>query len=206
MIVTNLVETAKGKLKVYIDYEFAFVLYKGELRTYQIKKDAELTQENYEIILNEVLPKRAKLRCMNLLKSRDYTRHQLTEKLIQGMYPQEVIEAAIEFCEAYHYLDDARYARAYIDYAQNTKSRRQIEQDLQKKGVSKEDIEEAFTEKEEADELQQEEFLIRKLLEKKHYDKMTASYEEKQKIVSFLYRKGFSLEKIYKELDADYNS
>lgn len=203
MIVTDLVETANGKLKIYIDYEFAFVLYKGELRTYQIKKDTELTQENYEVILNEVLPKRAKLRCMNLLKSRDYTKQQLTDKLVQGMYPQEVIENAIEFCESYHYLDDERYARAYIGYAQNSKSRRQIEQELQRKGVSKEDIDNAFADKEEAAELQQEEILIRKLLEKKHYDKTTATYEEKQKVISFLYRKGFALDNIYKELDRD---
>ena len=33
--------------------------------------------------MENVIPKRAKLRCMNLLKSREYTRQQMEEKLRQ---------------------------------------------------------------------------------------------------------------------------
>ena len=41
MIVTDIVEFDKKRKKVYIDGEFAFVLYSGELRDYDIKKDKE---------------------------------------------------------------------------------------------------------------------------------------------------------------------
>ena len=81
MIITEIQEVTKAKVKVFIDYEFAFVLYKGELRTYGICEEKKLTEDVYRTIIDVVLTKRAKLRSMHLLKSRDYTRYALSEKL-----------------------------------------------------------------------------------------------------------------------------
>lgn len=196
MIVTNILELSKEKSKVEIDHEFAFVLYKGELRTYHIKVDEEITEDIYHEIMDVVLSKRAKLRCMNLLKSRDYTRYQLASKLRQSLYPEQIIEDAIDYVESYHYIDDRRYAQNYLYYACQMKSRRQIEQDLIRKGVSREIIDDAF--ENQTDELDTEYELIQHLIDKKHYDSQKATYEETQKIIAFLFRKGFPIEKIYR--------
>lgn len=201
MIVTEIAEITKDKSKIYIDNEFAFVLYKGEIRNYHIVKDEEIAEEIYRAVMNEVLPKRAKLRCMNLLKSRDYTKGQLESKLKQGYYPQSIIDIAISYCESYHYIDDVRYARAYINYTKERKSMKQIEQELQTKGISKADIEVAYNEIIEDDGEVNEENLIRNLLHKKRFDCLTSTYEERQKLIAFLYRKGFSLDKIYNVMD-----
>ena len=56
--------------------------------------------------MQEVLPKRAKLRAMNLLQGREYTTSQLRTKLQQGYYPPEIIEQAIEYEAGFHYKDD----------------------------------------------------------------------------------------------------
>ncbi|MDE6738359.1 MAG: regulatory protein RecX, partial [Lachnospiraceae bacterium] len=103
MLVTQISEMSKSRCRVYLDGQFAFVLYKGELRRFQIKVDHELPEESYREIMTEILPKRAKLRSMNLLQSRDYTRRQLADKLEQGDYPQECIEEAIAYVESYGY-------------------------------------------------------------------------------------------------------
>lgn len=198
MIVTGIQELTKAKVKVSIDYEFAFVLYKGELRTYGIKEEAEITQETYRMIVDEVLTKRAKLRCMYLLKRRDYTKNELIEKLRKEFYTEDVIECAIAYVISFGYVDDLRYAKTYINYASKTKSRKQIEFDLVKKGISKEDITASWEELCELDDLESEEKLIRMLLVKKHYKKEDATMEERRKMIGFLYRKGFSLDKIYK--------
>ena len=95
MLVTQVTELSKSRSKVYIDQEFAFVLYKGELRLYHIKEGQQLSEEDYRTIMQEVLPKRAKLRAMNLLQGREYTTAQLRTKLQQGFYPTEIIEQAI---------------------------------------------------------------------------------------------------------------
>ena len=198
MIITGIQEVTKAKVKVFIDSEFAFVLYKGELRTYGICEERELSEKTYRVIVDEVLTKRAKLRCMYLLKSRDYTKHGLMEKLRKEYYSEDIIEKALAYVISYGYVDDERYARAYINYAGKSKSRKQIEFDLMKKGVAKDDIAAAFDELEESEDLVSEESLIRALLVKKHYKNEDATTEERRKIIGFLYRKGFSLDKIYK--------
>jgi regulatory protein len=198
MLVTEIAEITKSKVKICIDYQISFALYKGELRKYGIKKEEELSEEIYNMILKEVLPKRAKLRCMNLLKSRDYTKFQLEQKLKQNNYPEEVIAEALRYVQSYGYIDDIRYAKNYIISANNSKSRKQITLDLMRKGISKEDIETAYGLCEE------EEALIEKLLVKKHYCRQEATLQERQKIIRFLFRKGFSLDKIYKAVGQEY--
>ena len=198
MTVTDITEISKKKSKVFLDTDLCFALYKSELRTYRIEKNAEISQECYDTLMNEVLLKRAKLRCMNLLKSRDYTEYQLRIKLRQGVYPEEIIDAAIAYVASYGYVNDFRYAQNYIEYAGNTKSRRQIENSLASKGVSKDTIEYAYEQCSEEDSVTAEEELIHRLLEKKHFDREHATYEECQKMIGFLYRRGFVPDKIYK--------
>lgn len=200
MKVTGIEELSKSRSKVYIDEEFAFVLYKGELRLYHLREGEEISEQDYHTILEEVLPKRAKLRAMNLLKSREYTTAQLRTKLKSGYYPDSVIEQALDYVASYHYTDDLRYAVSYITYYENMRSRRRIEQDLAAKGIGKELITEAWREWEEQGGIQDEQSMIAKLLEKRHYDPENADYKERQKQMGFLMRKGFSQDAIRRAL------
>ena len=200
MTVTQITELSKSRSKVYLDQEFAFVLYKGELRLYHIREGAELSGEDYDTILHEVLPKRAKLRSMNLLKSREYTSEQLRRKLREGFYPEAVIEEAIEYVASYHYIDDMRYAVDYITSQEGSRSRRRIEQDLQAKGIPRESIRKAWMEWEDLGGHQDETAMIRTLLEKKHYDPESADRKEQQRIYGFLLRKGYSGDQIRKAM------
>ena len=200
MTITQITELSRSRSKVYLDQEFAFVLYKGELRSYHIREGAELSREDYEAILHEVLPKRAKLRSMNLLKSREYTSEQLRRKLREGFYPEAVIEEAIEYVASYHYIDDLRYAVDYITSQEGSRSRRRIEQDLQGKGIARETLQRAWMEWEDLGGVQDEIAMIRALLEKKHYDPESADRKEQQRIYGFLMRKGYSGEQIRKAM------
>ena len=198
MTVTEIAEISKTKSKVFLDTDVCFALYKSEIRKYGIQKDAEISKACYDTIMKDVLLKRAKLRCMNLLKSRDYTEYQLRMKLRQGVYPQDIIDAAVAYVASYGYVNDFRYAQTYIEYAGKTKSKRQIENCLAGKGVSKDTIEQAYAQCAEEDSVTAEEELIDRLLDKKHFDREHATYEECQKMIGFLYRRGFALDKIYK--------
>lgn len=57
MTVTELAEVSASKVKVYIDEQFAFVLYKGELRKYGLKEGRDIEPDVYKELLSEVLPK-----------------------------------------------------------------------------------------------------------------------------------------------------
>ena len=201
MIISEIKELDKKRVKVYIDNEFAYVLYKGELRDYSIKEGQELSESNYREIMDVVLPKRCKLRAMNLLQKKDYTEKQLHDKLSEGLYPREIIVDAIHYVKAYHYLDDERYARDYIAYHMSIRSKNRIIQDLLGKGISKDIfmpiVEELYVEEDSDVELDQ----IKKLLIKKHYDPELTEYKEKQKIMAFLLRKGFQMSDIRRAMD-----
>ena len=191
MIVTDIRELDKKRSKIYIDGEFAFVLYKGEIREYKIAVGEDIAQSIYDEVMTVVLPKRAKLRAMNLLQKKDYTEKQLRDKLSDGDYPQELIDEAISYVRSFHYIDDERYARDYITYHMSSRSKNRIIQDLANKGIGK-DIYQGIL-----DELYQEDSdaeieQINKLLIKKHYDPDTTEFEDKQRIKAFLMRKGYS--------------
>lgn len=200
MVVTQISEASKSRCRIYIDGQFAFVLYKGELRRFHIEEEQELPEESYREIMTELLPKRAKLRCMNLLQSRDYTRKQLEDKLEQGDYPEECINEAIAYVASYGYIDDLRYARDFIEYHINSKSRMRIETDLTRKGIKGDVIRQAFEELDELGVEQDECAMIDDLLRKKHYCPDTATRQEQQRMYGFLYRRGFHADAIAKAL------
>lgn len=204
MIITDIVEVTGTKTKVCVDNGVTFMLYKGEIQKFSLEKDGLLPEELYDKIINEILLKRAKLRCMNLLKNRDYTMYQLVAKLRQGGYPEAVIEGATAYVASFGYIDDFRYARTYIMSAGQTKSRRQIERNLLQKGISKEQICAAYAQCSVEEDTTQEQKLIEKLLEKKRFDSQNATYADRQKIAAFLYRKGFSMDDINHAIGAVY--
>ena len=206
MFITQISEISKSRYRIYLDGQFAFVLYKGELRQFQIKEGQELSEESYRQIMTQILPKRAKLRSMNLLQSRDYTKKQLENKLKQGEYPQECIDEAIAYVESYGYIDDRRYAKDFIEYNIQTKSRTRIETDLLGKGILKDVIRQAFEELEIKGVEQDEMSMIRDLLIKKNYCADTATRQEQQKMYGFLYRKGFHGDAIARALLLDITS
>lgn len=200
MFVTQISEVTRTRCRVYLDEQFAFVLYKGELRQFHIREGQELPEESYRQIMTQILPKRAKMRCMNLMQSRDYTKRQLEDKLRQGDYPEECIDEAIAYMESYGYIDDERYAKDYIEYHIQTRSRVRIESDLLKRGISGDIVRAAFDKLSDIGVEQDEDAMILGLLHKKNYCAGEATEQEKQKMYGYLYRRGFSSSSIMKAL------
>ena len=204
MLVTEITDISKKQCRIHIDHDISFVLYKGELRGYGIVEGEELPQETCHKLLEELLPRRAKLRAMNLLKIRDYTEKQLRDKLLGGGYPESVADQAMEYVKSFHYIDDLRYAGDYLTAFAGRKSLRRMEQDLQQKGISKSIIEQAAAAWQEQDGGQDELQMACALLEKKHYDKDTCDRKQQQRLFNFLMYRGFSTEVIRKALQTDW--
>ena len=79
--------------------------------------------------------KRAKLRAMNLLTKRPYTEKKLRQKLVEGKYPEDIIDIALAYVKSYGYIDDEAYARDYISYHMASESPLRIRQKLMEKGI-----------------------------------------------------------------------
>lgn len=195
MKVIRIEEFSKTKCKVIIDDMVPLVLYKADLRRYQIQEGINLEKKQINVLLEEILPYRAKARCMKLLQSKDYTEYEIRKKLISDGYPETVIEDAVEYLYGYHYLDDNRYVKLYYQSKSYKKSKKQIVMELQRKGIAKEIIASALqdvvNEEEKADLP-----CIMQLLRKKHYIDDDASFEEKEKMRAYLFRKGFEINDI----------
>lgn len=196
MNIEEIIELPKGRRKIVIDDGTTFILYRGELGGLNIEVNSELSKESYDRIMNEILPKRAKLRGLNLLKSRPYTEWQLRQKYIDGGYPEAVIDTAIDYIKEMHCIDDYEYCRTYITYRSKDRSRKRLYLDLVNKGVNKDTIERAMNSVIEDGDISGEEELIKRLMEKRHYNPEAAEYEERQKMIQYLYGKGFSMDLI----------
>ena len=80
-------------------------------------------------ILAEVI-KEAEKKALRLLTVSDRTEYQLREKLREGDFPPEAIDAAVEYVRSYHYIDDGRYAEIFIRSKRSEKSIYEIRMEL----------------------------------------------------------------------------
>ena len=196
MEVLSLVKLTKGRAKICLAGGADFVLYKKEYESYGIEEGAELSEDDYQEIVQEILIPRCKKRAMHLLEKQDRSEKNLRDKLKEGGYSDDIIDVAIDYINSYGYLDDARMAASHIRFYQDSRSRQRLKQDLLNKGVSPDVIDRVMEEEYTGS----EEELIKRLIEKKHYDPDTATYEDRGKIYRFLASKGFSSESINRVL------
>ncbi len=196
MLITEIIELPRGRRRIRLSDDSLITLYKGELKQLNIEVGAELTDEAYEKIMTEILPKRAKLRALALLTKRTYTEKQIRDKLYDGGYSEDIIDSTIEYIKDKNCLNDYEYCRTYLAYNSTGKSKKRMISDLRSKGVSADIIDKALQSAEEDGDMSDEEELIRKLIVKRHYDPESATYEERMKMMSYLYGKGFDTDVI----------
>lgn len=195
MYVTHIEEADKRKVVVYVDEGESFPLYKGEIKRYGIGEMKELSDEDYRHILKDILIKRAKERAMHILQGGDRTEKQIREKLEKGRYPSAVIDEVIRFLLKYEYINDYDYSVSYIKTYSKNQSERLMRERLRQKGVDRDIIAIAMedTMKEVGYDSQS---IIIDILRKKKYNNDTADIKEKNRVISYLMRKGFKYEDI----------
>ena len=148
---------------------------------------AENEEKNDEIL-------KAKKRAMLILQHNDRTEWELTDKLLKAGFCEQAVSEAIEYVRSFHYIDDERYAKRFVEIYHESRSVKRLKQDLYKRHIADEYIEIALENIDYDDST-----ALRRHIEKLGINAETASelsYEEKQKVVAKLYRKGFSVNSI----------
>ncbi len=203
MQVVLLQKLTSRKYKVTLEDGLSFPLYAGEVRTYGIREGGQISREALTEIMDDVLTRRAKIRCLHLLEKMDRTEGQLREKLTRDGYPEEITERAVAYAASFHYIDDDRYAQTYVRQQMTRKSRRQIEADLMRRGLDRELISRAYEtcvqEAGESDADPETEAIL-KLAKKRRYDPDAADAQETAGFVRYLMQKGFSYRTAQKAL------
>lgn len=133
----------------------------------------------------------ARRKAMRLLEHVDRTERGLREKLRQAGFSLLAVDYALTYVESYGYIDDERYARTYIAYRMNTKSRQKIIQELIAKGVDKETASAAW-EEEAALNMPDEREILYRTVEKKYAPDTELDEKEMRRLQGYLIRRGFS--------------
>ena len=190
MIVREIIPINTKKSRIIFDDNESFALYKGEIRRLDIEVGREIDEEEYYVTIYPTLKKRAFARLLHILERSFKSENDLIKKLRLSFYPEEAIKEAIEKAKKFGYIDDERYAERYINTYKDKYSKMKLKYKLLEKGIKKEIIDnalESFTVDEEP--------MIKKLLNKKHYFE-TEEPDKKQKIIASVMRQGFKYQKI----------
>ena len=133
----------------------------------------------------------ARKKALRLLTISDRTEFQLREKLREGGFPPEAIDDAVEYVRSYHYIDDHRYAEAFIRSRKDEKSLFELRMELRKRGV-REDLADEVLQEAEID----ERAVISRLFEKKYASKDLGDPKIFEKAFRYFESRGFSYEDI----------
>lgn len=130
------------------------------------------------------------------LGRRDHSEQELRTKLSRKTDNQMWIDAVIDECYEYRYLDDQRFTETFIRSAQNKGyGINRIQRDLQLKGISQSLVNEQF---------QQSEFdyidSATQLLNKRYRERIENAHL-KQKVMVFLQNKGHTFEHIFSAIE-----
>ena len=181
MVVLSIEEAGRGRFRCRAEDGRVFILTGRELaHTGAVVREGSASLEESAFgELMDYLYRKALGRCGNLLAGMDYPKRKLEEKLERDGYPADIRERVIRELAGARYLD----------------------MELQEKGIDRDMIDEAAAlAAKDTDIPGMERTQIRAYLAKKHYDPENSSFEERQKLMAALYRRGYSAGLIRTEL------
>lgn len=160
------------------------------------REGCDITEEQLNTLLATSRRNRARERALYLLGLRDYSCHELEQKLYTEATP-EIAAAVVERLREVGLLDDERYAARLARSLSEQKHypRRRIEQELRRRGISNGLIQTVVSD------LDGEDFeQALALLQKKYYNKLNDP-DSRRRVIAALARRGFSYGAIRRAMD-----
>lgn len=193
------IETQKKddtRSSIFINGIFDFGMTQKAVKRYGLVEGMVLSEEGYNELMECIQLDKAKYYALDYLSRNNKTEKQVRDKLIEKEYSLMIVDKVLEFLKKYNYVDDAYYARRYIESkaVYGKKSARQIQSQLYMKGITSIN---AFEVWERMEELEEEN--VTYFLEKYRYNR-SLDYQEKRKIVSRIMNKGFSYQIIQQSI------
>lgn len=196
--ITNIEQQKKNKSRfsVYVDDVYAFGISEDTMMNYRkkLKVGEEIEPSFIEDVLATEEAQKAFDNAVRLLSFRSRSEKELRTRLTQKGFEENWIDKAIEKLKYYGYLSDESFARMFAKDRQNVKKlgSRGIKAELKQKGVDNEIIDEVIEEIcSDEKELEQAIALCEKKYRTIGKDPLP---KQKQKLLQFLVRKGYSFD------------
>ena len=160
--------------------------------------------DNIERFYDEISYEASLEKGIFLISLKDRTKKELQLKLEEKYQNKAAVLRATEKLEDLGYLNDLNYAMSYIE--SKTYGKNRVSYNLFQKGVRKDIVEKAYLALDEEKEENVEDVKLEKLIEKKgkkvniNNERDEKKIKEEQKLIQYLARQGFSLDKIFKKV------
>ena len=185
--------------KIYLDTEEIMDISPLIRQKYDLK-----VNDNIERFYDEISYEASLEKGIFLISLKDRTKKEIRLKLEEKFRNKSAILQAIEKLEELGYLNDLNYAISYIEGRTYGKNR--ISYNLFQKGIDKVTVEKAYLTLDEEKEDNVDDTKLEKLIEKNskkiniNNEREQKKIKEEQKLIQYLARQGFSLDKIFKKL------
>lgn len=189
----------KGARKLLnIDDEYIGFVYQSDINEYDLNDGTDIDITKVED-LHSLIFKRTYKKALSYLERSEYCASEIRFKLKMNDYSSVAIERVIESLYKSKFLDDRRYAEAFIRSYSSTKGRKLMETELLHKNISSDVINDAFDAFYEDEDYDEDE-VIRSILDKKYKGADLSDIKTKTKVLSYFMRKGFSVDKVNNHL------
>ena len=185
--------------KIYLDTEEIMDISPLIRQKYDLKVNDSIERFYDEISYEASLEKG-----IFLISLKDRTKKEIRLKLEEKFWNKNAVLKAIEKLEEFGYLNDLNYAISYIE--SKTYGKNRISYNLFQKGIDRSTVEKAYLTLDEGKEENIDDVKLEKLIDK-NSRKINSSnsqdekkLKEEQKLIQYLARQGFSLDKIFKKL------
>lgn len=185
--------------KIYLDTEEIMDISPLIRQKYDLK-----VNDNIERFYDEISYEASLEKGIFLISLKDRTKKEIRLKLEEKFRNKSAILQAIEKLEELGYLNDLNYAISYIE--SKTYGKNRISYNLFQKGIDRSTVEKAYLILYEEKEENIDDVKLEKLIDK-NSRKINSSnsrdekkLKEEQKLIQYLARQGFSLDKIFKKL------
>ena len=129
-------------------------------------------------------------KAVKLLSQRDYSRHQIEDKLLKSGYDEETVDKVADFLVKRRFLDDRRYAEALLKRKQGKSGTNRIAMELRAKGVDQELAAQTLAQFSQDDELEAARTQAVRYLASKDLEPREAY----RRTIAFLARRGYPYE------------
>lgn len=196
MIITDLKPQLKNteRFNVYCNGVYYCSLMAESVVKSKLNIGREVTEEQLDAILQESEVSYGFEKALNYLGRKRCSEKEVWDNLIGKGFEETTVAAVIAKCREYRYLDDAEYARTYVQSYRRTKGEIRLRNELRQKGVTDTLIDAALGEVEDFDSSALE-------LGEKYLRSRPRTPKTKAGLYRFLASKGYPNDTVYGVID-----
>ena len=177
----------KNRVNLYVDDEFYSGIPAELVYLEHLKTGLEIDEKDLKKIIFENEKSKAMSRVTKYIGSSLKTQKQIRDYLRKKEYSDDTIEFVMSKLAEYNYIDDKKYAQAYVLTYGKKYGKLKLKSQLKVKGVSEEIIE-CVLEDNKVDSIES--------VASKYLKNKVMSYEVCQKLFRFLYSRGYEFDEI----------